>query len=240
MTEAQRHAISDTDIRLYTDKLTWANARKVCQGWGGDLADIESPEVHERVAEHFGSSTGAGWTGAVRDENVKDEWNWAASTRSVNIAVPKGGRDAGDCAVVHANMADGMTAASCEDKHEFICRRPSHIVHKYAFSTKKASWADAKRACEADGYRLASVRNAEEQGKLRRMINRTEAPVWIGGSNTEGGAEGDSGNWQWTDGTPFGYTHWHCHQPNNWKGKEHCAAIWQGDMWNDWVCEQKA
>lgn len=49
MTEDQIDARTKTEFKLYTDKMTWANARKVCQGWGGDLTDIENEDALNRV-----------------------------------------------------------------------------------------------------------------------------------------------------------------------------------------------
>jgi len=166
-----------TEVKLNADKMSWANARKVCQSWGGDLADMEDAAMHTAVAELLAGGTG-GWTGAIRDGA---EWKWASSTARVTIGTPEG--DAGDCALTTGDANAPMTAADCADEKEFVCRRPTHVVHKYAYNRNKASWADAKAACEAGGYQLAAVRSASEQGKIRRMINGSQEPVWIGGNN---------------------------------------------------------
>jgi len=78
-----------------------------------------------------------------------------------------------------------LTAANCADEKEFVCRRPTHVVHKYAYNRTALSWGDAKAACEMGGYQLAAVRSASEQGKIRRMINGSQEPVWIGGKSTD-------------------------------------------------------
>jgi len=36
------------------------------------------------------------------------------------------------------------------------------------------------------------------------------------------------------------YSNWHCHEPNNWEGNEDCAVIFEGDKWNDWICDKPA
>ena len=44
------------------------------------------------------------------------------------------------------------------------------------------------------------------------------------------------GEWVWLDGTPFEYTKWRQHEPNNWDGEEDCGAMVEGGQWNDMVC----
>jgi len=118
----------------------------------------------------------------------------------------------------------------------YICKRPINIVHEYNFTHERMSWSAAAEFCENWGGALASVKNGEEMAKLREMIKIDPLePVWIGATDAE-----EEGKWTWTDGTPMTYSNWHCHEPNNWEGNEDCAVIFEGDKWNDWICDKPA
>ena len=98
------------------------------------------------------------------------------------------------------------------------------------FYAAKSNWYQADRKCKGIGGRLA--RNIEEDLpaliKYARQHHNNHS-WWIAMSDIE-----QEGNWLWTDGS-FGISPynpwWASGQPNNLKGNEDCAHLWNlGDM----------
>ena len=78
------------------------------------------------------------------------------------------------------------------------------------FSSKK-KWDDARIHCQNSEAELASVTSSETNNFLTTL---TQKKCWIGGY-TE-----DKDTWQWTDGSPWGYTNWRIDRPNNKGGNQ--------------------
>ena len=57
---------------------------------------------------------------------------------------------------------------------------------------------------------------------------------WIGGFDKA--PDGRSGQFVWTDGTPWDYYNWYKGEPNNWNNNEDCAMMKSDGTWNDEVC----
>ena len=55
---------------------------------------------------------------------------------------------------------------------------------------------------------MASVTSSETNNFLTTL---TQKECWIGGYK-------NGGTWQWTDGSPWGYTNWASGEPNNFLG----------------------
>ena len=80
-----------------------------------------------------------------------------------------------------------------------------------------STWDEARAAALRDGGDLASIASASEN-RIVFAIGRTSwigewAGPWIGGKLTSAG-------WQWSDGTPWGFTAWDCANPSNTGGYE--------------------
>jgi hypothetical protein len=61
--------------------------------------------------------------------------------------------------------------------------------------------------------------------------------IWIGATDY-----GREGHWRSiTTGRRVPYTNWKRHNPNNWKGNQHCATLnWGGNgHWNDDNCRKR-
>eukprot|EP00091_Calanus_sinicus_P004400 TRINITY_DN1468_c0_g2_i1.p2 TRINITY_DN1468_c0_g2~~TRINITY_DN1468_c0_g2_i1.p2 ORF type:complete len:102 (-),score=32.19 TRINITY_DN1468_c0_g2_i1:79-384(-) len=54
---------------VFTDKLNWNKAQLACEGYGGDLANIESQAEQDAVA---GLTTEAAWLGGNDKEKTRD------------------------------------------------------------------------------------------------------------------------------------------------------------------------
>ena len=83
-------------------------------------------------------------------------------------------------------------------------------THCYQYVSTSKTWEDARAYCQNLGGELASVTSSEINDLLTTL---TEDPAWLGGYKD------DDGNWNWSDGSTFGYTNWANQQPDNagWK-----------------------
>ena len=46
----------------------------------------------------------------------------------------------------------------------------------------------------------------------------------------------DINRWKWIDGSRPSYLNWHKVEPNNYRGREHCASIGKSGYWWDGSC----
>ena len=66
------------------------------------------------------------------------------------------------------------------------------------------------------------------------MVGLNGSGAWLGALRDSGSRD----NFVWSDGTPWNYTNWAETQPDDYKGHEDCAQIWEfyGEQWNDRPC----
>jgi len=131
---------------------------------------------------------------------------------------------AGSC----GSAADCVAPAGCDAPQV-------HDGHAYSRCADALGWDDAKAACEAAGYDLARIDDAEENSFIQGLVS---ADSWVAG-------RGDGGQWSWsngwvywdggTDGTGTGlYENWRDGEPSG--GGDACLVIRSADgEWNDVV-----
>ena len=89
----------------------------------------------------------------------------------------------------------------------------------------------AETRCKDFGGHLVSVHSPKENKFVSDLMLGSH-DVWMGGSDLV------EGEWQWSDGTAFGYTKWWHAEPNN-DGGEDCVSLRIGETWNDQPCDRK-
>ena len=123
------------------------------------------------------------------------------------------------------SIPDGITLGRCVG------------VRNYTLCADRVSPKDQVHACKALGYGVAIYETDDEQKAISHLASKlTTAPFWVGITDTE-----VEGEWRWPDGTPLTYEPWHEGEPNDWGGKEDCAALnWHGSVkWNDIGCDSR-
>ena len=113
---------------VYSQSLSWDNARAVCLGYGGDLVSIENEREMEfislRYAEYMSYSI---WIG-LNDRIKHREYVWSDGT-PFNGSVYSNWRDGEpndwsgqeDCVELYNN---GWNDLACSQNHYYMCKRP--------------------------------------------------------------------------------------------------------------------
>ncbi|MBN3302177.1 lactose-binding lectin l-2 isoform X2 [Amia ocellicauda] len=106
----------------------------------------------------------------------------------------------------------------------------------FEFIDHEKSWLDAELHCLGLGGNLASVHTEEEYKFLLQELhhhNSSNDKAWLGGSDHY-----QEGQWLWTDGSVWKYTHWSAGEPNNLEAHQDCLEMNFGDdhAWNDQDC----
>jgi hypothetical protein len=109
---------------------------------------------------------------------------------------------------------------------------PDGTIHYYDALPVPAGlgWQTAFDSALGHGGYLAAISSAEENAFIFGLIDSSNfwysrpgtglmAGPWLGGAQTYGSAEPDSG-WNWVSGEPFNYTNWTVGQPDNAGGNE--------------------
>uniref|UniRef100_A0A098M188 C-type lectin 6a n=1 Tax=Hypsiglena sp. JMG-2014 TaxID=1550645 RepID=A0A098M188_9SAUR len=117
----------------------------------------------------------------------------------------------------------------------------SHNVSCYKVFNYPKSWEEAQRICqeEKENGHLASINDVEESMKLSDEIIKSSRiwnilDVWIGLRLST-----RTGKWGWSDGSNVTLTRWEEGEPNNFLGREFCAALTVKSrylQWNDKNC----
>ncbi|XP_026215268.1 C-type lectin domain family 4 member M-like [Anabas testudineus] len=113
----------------------------------------------------------------------------------------------------------------------------------YYFSSLMKSWQESRNDCQQRGADLVIINSAKEQDFIRSWRKH----MWIGLNDRE-----VEGTWRWVDGTPVltATRFWGTSEPNDAKGTEDCAEIYNYESqnsWNDapceiqkhWICESR-
>eukprot|EP00058_Branchiostoma_floridae_P019221 XP_002604710.1 hypothetical protein BRAFLDRAFT_80319 [Branchiostoma floridae] len=99
----------------------------------------------------------------------------------------------------------------------------------------KATWMEAVDVCRALGASLCSIHSNAELNYIAGNVGPSGEAYWIGLNN-----RATNQGYQWSDGTPVGFTDWAPGEPNNVNGLENCVEMYQEPagavQWNDVSC----
>ncbi|XP_060889910.1 putative C-type lectin domain family 20 member A isoform X1 [Labrus mixtus] len=118
----------------------------------------------------------------------------------------------------------------CGRLYKPVCSDVTGSNVTFVLINTSMSWTDAKSYCREHHTDLASVRNLDENQKIKELISGLT--VWIGLSRE---------TWKWTDGSNSSFRYWNLSEPNNNYETEGCVAAYFKDSgrWEDWPCHYK-
>ncbi|XP_041654995.1 macrophage mannose receptor 1-like [Cheilinus undulatus] len=118
----------------------------------------------------------------------------------------------------------------CDFHRQPVCSDVTGSNVTFVLAPTTMSWSDAVIYCREHHTDLASVRNMEENQKIKEQISVWR--VWIGLSRE---------SWKWLDGSRSTFRYWNDGEPNNQYKNEICVAADFGNSgkWEDCQCHYK-
>ncbi|CAJ1072734.1 macrophage mannose receptor 1-like [Xyrichtys novacula] len=238
---------------------TWSDAQRECRSTGGDLVSVRNVEDQSFVISQLGyTSTDELWIG-LNDRKTEGLFEWAdhstVSFTSWEFGKPAVSTDVKDCVLIrgpNGNWAD----RACEEKHGFICMKPSATTavgdevqldegcktgwrrrgyYCYFIGTQTKTFNEAVNDCKSSNSYLADVSDGVDNAFLISLVGmRPEKYFWIGLSNQNTG-----GRFAWTNTNSVRFTHWNAYMPGHRQG---CVAIKTGvlaGLWDVLPCTNK-
>jgi hypothetical protein len=115
------------------------------------------------------------------------------------------------------------SAEKIEDSFTFLTE---YAGHKYYISKHINTWYWADEVCKKTGGHLVTITSAEENQTIIAALraNDISANAWIGYVEK-------SGSWSWITDEKSDFNFWEKGEPNNDRGRQHWAHIWQGHVY---------
>ncbi|XP_065813375.1 macrophage mannose receptor 1-like [Labrus bergylta] len=171
------------------------------------------------------------WIGLYDDV---DSWRWSLSDpdfyglgetefrRWANLK-PNSGKL---CAAM--NTYGKWNDESCSKQFKPVCSNVTGTNVTFVLISTSLTWTDAQGYCREFYTDLASVRNMEENQKIKRLIPFLQS-AWLGLSRE---------SWKWSDGSDLTFPYWNWGEPNRFLSEESCVAanFKAGGRWEDWPC----
>ncbi|KAK1155009.1 macrophage mannose receptor 1-like isoform X1, partial [Acipenser oxyrinchus oxyrinchus] len=224
----------DKSYILINQSKTWYEVQQYCRKNYIDLVSIKNNDEDKKIKEKVNGNPV--WIGLFNNPwkwSHKGEYssfhNWdkgEPNNLGNNICVEMYGA---------ANQERGKwNDAGCHNTSPFFCyngKDPSELSpHFYILIDQSKTWYDAQQYCRKNYTDLVSIKNNDEDKKIKEKVNGT--PVWIGLFNNP---------WKWSHKGEYSSFHnWDKGEPNN-LGNNICvemygAANQERGKWNDAGC----
>ncbi|WP_392886520.1 lectin-like protein [Eubacterium limosum] len=225
---------------VYTERLSWNEAKEKCEKRGGHLVTVNTPEEQqlvEKITSNYGSNY---WLGGKLDET--NVWRWVTG----EVIQPQywapeqpdhgqGEPYLGTCTDKglwndYGNVSDNIDGYILELENT-NADTPKSIIHngkEYIRYDVGLPWNEAQQYCESQGGHLAIIRDEATQQAIAELIQGGRDRYLLGASDAE-----NEGDWKWLDGSSLTYTHWGNDEPNNYDGNEDYLIMDNNGNWND-------
>uniref|UniRef100_A0A673AFI2 Macrophage mannose receptor 1-like n=1 Tax=Sphaeramia orbicularis TaxID=375764 RepID=A0A673AFI2_9TELE len=258
--------LGNHSIKIVTQNLTWADAKKRCENDQANLASLRN-EWTQAYAELMSVTLKAPlWIGLNKDQTggffrYVDGWhlnfaNWAEGEPKQNKPC------------VYLDLNGKWRTAFCNQTMNSVCIQSTEVPptesssypgicpadtdveyhqsyswlpfksHCYLFVTEEIEWADAASSCVRHGGTLASIEDPSEQEFIKSNV---EVYQDSHSSFWIGLFKTHKGTWSWLDKTVLDYTNWAEIEPNNDYGEISTSdGTWgTGRRWHDraYICE---
>uniref|UniRef100_A0A2I4D2Q5 Macrophage mannose receptor 1 n=1 Tax=Austrofundulus limnaeus TaxID=52670 RepID=A0A2I4D2Q5_AUSLI len=219
---------------------TWTEARSFCRQNYMDLVSLDRNEDMTVLKDMVDldsmvsniSLTHRAWIGLYDDVNG---WKWSLSDgnfyktgetafRNWSSGEPNNFRLSEFC--VGMFSTGQWNDMDCRLSLTAVCSNVSGQDVSFFFINQTMSWSEAQSYCREHHTDLASVRNTEENERIRQLVP-TKRFTWIG-------LHRDS--WKWVDGRKLLLNNWRAGEPNS--AQENCAIASLDDGgWEDCPCD---
>ncbi|XP_073690551.1 C-type mannose receptor 2-like [Garra rufa] len=208
---------------------TWTEAQRYCRENYTDLATVDNMnDMNElKKSVNYGSFRFA-WIGLQKTS--RDKWQWSSGEPALYLnwgeKQPEG-RDY--CSMMTNGTFHNL---SCDSNQHFICNNTNTGL---ILVNQTMNWRDAQSYCRRNHTDLVSVRNQNENQKVKQFISDRHLSgswIWIGLFRD---------SWQWSDQSNFSFRYWDSGEPNNPGSVENCTVIKQNNQgrWHDFTCSKQ-
>ncbi|KAG9278355.1 macrophage mannose receptor 1-like, partial [Astyanax mexicanus] len=227
--EANVHSLFSTDqtknssYHLITEKMTWYEAQSYCRKNYTDLVSIENQTQNEDVRKEGMKSSDFFWIGLLHDD-----WEWADGGRSAYRNWLAGspqiipGRNC-----VHLEAGKWQTASCIIIVPGTLCYKDqTDLTFSYHLITENKTWYEAQSYCRKNYTDLVSIRDQEQNEKVRKEGMKSSTLFWIGLLRDD---------WQWADGGRSAYRNWGPLEPRPSTTTSDCTQLKNG-TWQAVTC----
>jgi hypothetical protein len=241
----------DNDYEFIKGKVSWHEARQICEEKGGHLVSISSfaendfitNELKEQNIEHV-------WIG-LTDELYEDNWKWVTGEKlsftNWNSDEPNNTNGLEHYVEINCTSDkkwNDLSNYTNYDSLGFICEyenetNANNYIPKetykindctYEFFTDNVTWEKAEEIAKQKGGHLTSITSNVENSIVQSIAHELKLDyIWLGGNDCK-----NEGEWCWNDGTPFSYSNWQDNEPNNTNDNESYIEMnTSNGRWND-------
>ncbi|KAL1272123.1 hypothetical protein QQF64_031139 [Cirrhinus molitorella] len=207
---------------------TFSEAQLYCRETYTDLATIENMDDLNTLPAGQVTNTGA-WIGLMQTGYFY--WQWALADRRFykdgemeyrNWAAfePNNGMFQ-DCAIM--TYQGQFQSINCLNLYSFICYDANSIGQQYVYISFLYTWSEAQRYCRKYYTDLVSVRNLDENNRIKELIPLLES-AYIGLSRDD---------FAWSDGSRSPFRNWDWLQPDIFG---ECVALTENKSWKTESC----
>ncbi|XP_041029396.1 C-type mannose receptor 2 isoform X1 [Carcharodon carcharias] len=243
----------------FQSTLSWSEARISCQQQSSDLLSIT--ELHEQTYIN-GLLTGYSatlWIG-LNDLDIDGGWQWSDGSplKYLNWESDQPANSLEEnCGVIRTESSGRWQNKDCGIARPYVCKKkpkPKDPVttdiwvnrktkcdvgwlpfqcNCYRLNTERRSWQESQKSCVRSEGNLVSIHHLAELEFVLTQVKQDVEELWIGLNDIK-----LQMNFEWSDGTPVRFTHWHPFEPNNLaNGQEDCVTLWGSEgRWNDGPC----
>ena len=132
------------------------------------------------------------------------------------------------------NATDDDCDGTVDEETECGCPMTRLDDHPYLICSERVNWNTARERCQAQGYELVSIGDAEEDSGVFAAVGAAgQGDAWIGLTDAA-----QEGVWVWADGTALqrgvDYENWARGEPNNSDNEDCIVYIVGSDRNSDW------